>query len=93
MKENYCNASLNELWQSFEMSFRDNNDNSDGKIDKSPLLKKLQVVSSLLKESRQRSNQRRHLMSETSATSDNTLSLIHISEPTRQEESRMPSSA
>ena len=72
MKENYRNASLNELWQSFEKSFRDNNDNSDGKIDKSPLLKKLQVVSSLLKESRQRSNQRRHLMSETSATSDNT---------------------
>ena len=69
MKENYRNASLNELWQSFEKSFRGDN-NSVSKIDKSPLLKKLQVVSSLLKESQQRSNQRRHLVSDTSATSE-----------------------
>ena len=69
MKENYRNASLNELWQTFEKSFR-GDDNSDSKNSKSPLLKKLQVVSSLLKESRERSNQRRHLVSETSATSE-----------------------
>jgi len=64
IRRNAKSASLNELWESFERSYRD-----AASSDKSPLLKKLEVVSNLLKESRQRSLNHRHFLSETSDAS------------------------
>ena len=63
MRAKAKSASLNELWESFEKSYR------DASSSKSPLLKKLEVVSNLLKESRQRSLNHRHLLSDSSDVS------------------------
>eukprot|EP00111_Clytia_hemisphaerica_P001656 TCONS_00004695-protein len=73
-RKNLKNASLNQLWESFERSYRDTITNNE----KSPLLKKLEVVSKLLKE---RSLRRRHVASLTDDTDTSAISYCEAHTP------------